>query len=134
MVKQLSTRTHTRTGGFTLIELLVVMAIIALLLAIAAPRYFSHLDRSKEAALKQTLNVMRDAIDKFHGDHDSYPDTLEELVTRRYLRRLPVDPLTESDNTWVALPPVSEHDRGNVYDVRSGAPGEDINGLPYSEW
>lgn len=126
--------TRFRSGGFTLIELLVVMAIIALLLAIAAPRYFTHLDRSKEAALKQTLNVMRDAIDKFHGDHDTYPETLEELVTRRYLRSLPVDPLTDSNTTWVTLPPASAHDRGNVYDVRSGASGEDPDGLPYSEW
>ena len=69
--------------GFTLIELMVVMAIIAVLLTIAAPRYFSHLDRAREATLRQTLAVVRDAIDKFHGDTSNYPDSIDELVARR---------------------------------------------------
>ena len=83
-------------AGFTLIELLVVMAIIATLLTIATPRYTGSLDRSKEVVLKQSLGVMRDAIDKFHGDSGHYPESLEELVTKRYLRKLPVDPITDS--------------------------------------
>ena len=81
--------------GFTLIELMVVMAIIAVLLTIAAPRYFNHLDRAREATLRQTLAVVRDAIDKFHGDTSSYPESLEELVTKRYLRAAPLDPINE---------------------------------------
>ena len=66
--------------GFTLVELLVVMAIIATLLSIVAPRYFHTLDRSKETVLRQDLNIIRDAIDKFHGDTGAYPENLEELV------------------------------------------------------
>ena len=66
--------------GFTLVELMVVMAIIALLLALALPRYFNHLETSRETILKQDLAVMRDAIDKYHGDRDRYPDSLGELV------------------------------------------------------
>ncbi len=124
-----------KTGrGFTLIELLVVLAIIAALLAIAAPRYFTSLDRAREAALRETLFVMRDAIDKYHGDTGRYPDSLGELVTKRYLRKLPPDPLTESTETWeVVLPPPGAAG-GHVYDVKSGAPGEGSDGVPFVDW
>lgn len=119
-----------RCGGFTLIELLVVMAIIATLLTIATPRYFSHLDRAREAALRETLFVMRDAIDKFHVDTGRYPTELDELVIRRYLRKLPLDPISESTDTWVLVSPPSEGATG-VWDIRSGAGGE---GRPYVDW
>ena len=119
-----------RCGGFTLIELLVVMAIIATLLTIATPRYFSHLDRAREAALRETLFVTRDAIDKFHGDTGRYPTELDELVTRRYLRKLPLDPISESTDTWVLVSPPGEGTTG-VWDIRSGAGGE---GKPYGDW
>ena len=117
-----------RRSGFTLIELMVVMAIIAMLLSIAAPRYFNHLDRAREAALRQTLVVMRDAIDKFHGDTGRYPADLEELVSRRYLARLPVDPVSDRRDTWVTVPLA---DAPGVWDVHSGAGGED---QPYADW
>lgn len=115
--------------GFTLIELLVVMAIIATLLTVATPRYFAHLDRAREAALRETLHVTRDAIDKFHADTGRYPTELAELVTKRYLRALPMDPITESTDTWViVLPP---GDGQGVYDLQSGATVED---KPYAQW
>lgn len=123
-----------RRRGFTLIELLVVIVIIATLLTIAAPRYFAHLDRAREATLRQTLAVMRDAIDKFHADTGSYPEGLDELVAKRYLRALPLDPVTESRDTWLALPPPTAAARGRLYDVRSGAPGNAADGTPYEEW
>lgn len=118
-----------RRRGFTLIELLVVMAIIATLLTIAAPRYFSHLDRAREAALRETLSVVRDAIDKFHADTGRYPAELDELVAKRYLRKLPVDPISESAGTWIIVPPPGGP--AGVWDVKSGAGGEE---LPYAEW
>lgn len=117
--------------GFTLIELIVVMAIVALLVAIATPRYFAYLERSKEAVLRADLAVMRDALDKFYGDHGRFPDSLDELVKRRYLRAVPVDPLTESATTWVAL---TDAARGGLYDVKSGAPGQDAQGVRYADW
>lgn len=120
--------------GFTLIELLVVLAIVATLLAIAAPRYFGSLDRARDAALRESLFVMRDAIDKYHGDTGRYPDSLDELVAKRYLRKLPPDPVTDSAETWVALPPPAGAAAGRVYDVKSGAPGNGADGLPYTEW
>jgi len=101
--------------GFTLIELIVVLTVLALLLTIAVPRYFSHIEHAKEATLKQDLSVMRDAIDKFHGDKGRYPDQLDELVSARYIRTIPVDPITESASTLA--PTVSAAGRvpfGNV--------------------
>lgn len=119
--------------GFTLIELLVVMAIIALLLALALPRYFKHLDSSRETILKQDLAVMRDAIDKYHGDTGRYPDSLDALVDARYLRALPVDPITERADSWQVVAP-SGDDAGAVYDIHSGAPGVGHDGSAYADW
>jgi general secretion pathway protein G len=120
--------------GFTLIELLVVMAIVATLLGIAAPRYFASLDRARDASLRETLFVMRDAIDKYYGDTGHYPDELAELVTKRYLRKLPSDSVTESADTWVVLPAPGDASQGRIYDVRSGATGNGADGSPYAEW
>lgn len=122
-----------RPAGFTLIELLVVMAIIATLLTIAVPRYFKSLDRSKEAVLRQDLNVMRDAIDKYYSDRGKYPAALADLVTRKYIRAIPVDPLTGKDNTWVTVAP-EDGAQGEVFDVHSGAPGKAADGTPYGSW
>jgi len=120
-----------RRRGFTLVELLVVMAIIATLLTIALPRYFGSVERSKEVALRQSLNTMRDAIDKFHADVGRYPEKLEELVEKRYIRAVPVDPITDSAETWVIVPVPNALAQGAVYDVRSGAKGNAIDGKPF---
>ena len=119
--------------GFTLIELLVVLSIIALLLAIAVPRYMGRLQSAKETALRQTLSVTREALDKFYGDTGKYPDDLAMLVTKKYLRSVPVDPITESNATWTIVPP-DNPDKGVVYDIHSGAEGNGHNGTPFKEW
>ncbi len=119
--------------GFTLIELLVVMAIIATLLTLAMPRYFKSIDRSKESALRADLRGMREAIDKYYGDTGKYPDTLDDLVTKKYLRSIPPDPMTGSDQTWVVVPP-EDPSEGGVYDIRSGEKGSDAEGKSYSDW
>ena len=111
------------------------MAIVALLISIAAPRDFAHVDRAREATLRQNLSVMRDAIDKFHADKARYPETFDELVTARYIRRIPVDPITESATTWtIEPPPLDAVSEGGVFDVRSGAPGAGSDGTPYTKW
>jgi general secretion pathway protein G len=121
------------SSGFTLIELLVVMAIIALLLTIALPRYWHSTDRAKEAVLKEDLAQIRIAIDQYHADRGKYPDRLEDLVERKYLRSVPRDPLTESTSSWVVVSP-SESTAGAVYDIKSGASGTASDGRNYSEW
>ena len=122
-----------RRSGFTLIELLVVMAIIALLLSLAIPRYFGSLERSKEAVLREDLFQLRDAIGKYYGDKGKYPESLEALASEKYLRKVPVDPITESTATWVIVPP-EDPQKGGVYDVKSGAQGKASDGSVYAEW
>ena len=119
--------------GFTLIELLVVLAIVSTLLLLVAPRYFSQVDASKEAVLRDNLRSTRDTIDKFYGDNGRYPETLAELVEKKYLRALPVDPITESAVTWQVVP-VPDGYKGAVYDIRSGAPGVARDGKNYADW
>lgn len=123
----------SRTRGFTLIELLVVLAIIATLLTIAVPRYFQNVDRSKEAALRQDLQIMRDALDKYYGDTGAYPGTLDDLVKRGYLRGIPEDPITQSKTSWRTQLPPTPGETG-VYDVKSGAKGTAMDGSRYDQW
>lgn len=120
-------------GGFTLVELLVVLAILATLLAIAAPRYLDGVDRAKEATLKTDLRVMREAIDKHRGDTGRLPDSLQALVTGRYLRDVPVDPLTDVATGWTVV----AHPDGvtpGVWDVRSSAAGTARDGTVFASW
>lgn len=122
-----------RTGaGFTLVELLVVLAIISLLLTIALPRYFSSIDKSKEVALRENLQVLRSGIDKYYADKGEYPASLADLVSQHYFRKVPMDPVTESATTW--LPQASaDADKPGVADIRSGAKGKTREGVPYEQ-
>ena len=127
--------TSRRSPGFTLIELIVVMAIVALLVSIAAPRYLQSVERAREATLRTSLAVMRDAIDRFAADRARYPDSLDELVATRYLRALPEDPITGQRSGWVVLAPAADSLLpGRLVDVRSGAAGRARDGALYAEW
>lgn len=126
-------RLNRQKSGFTLIELLVVMAVIATLLTLASPRYFASLEKSKEAVLRANLTLMRQTLDKYHGDKGRYPDALDELVVSKYLRSVPADPITQSSATWIIVPP-DPPAVGGVYDVRSGAKGIARDGSAYGEW
>ncbi|WP_375212927.1 type II secretion system protein [Aquabacterium sp.] len=119
--------------GFTLMEMLVVLAIVALLLTLATPRYFGSLEKSREVALKENLRVMRVTIDKFYGDKGRYPEALQELVEAGYLREVPMDPVTESASSWVAVPP-RQSDLQGVADVRSGASGQSRDGTAFASF
>jgi len=119
--------------GFTLIELLVVMAILAILLSIAAPRYFESEGRAKEAALRTDLRLLREAIDKYRADTGRLPSTLQSLADARYLRSIPMDPMTDATTTWVVAPHPDGVTQG-VFDVHSGAPGLGRDGTPYAAW
>jgi general secretion pathway protein G len=122
-----------KKSGFTLIELLIVLAVIATLLTIALPRYFSSLEKSREAVLQQNLALLRESLDKYHADKGKYPAALDELVSAKYLRSMPLDPITESHTTWISIPP-AQPEMGGVYDVRSGAEGIARDGREYQKW
>ena len=122
----------TRLRAFTLIELLVVLGIVALLLTLAVPRFFPSIDATRETILEENLRNTRAIIDQYKADTGRYPDSLEQLVEKKYLRELPMDPITESRETWIVEPPQDE-EQGEVGNVKSGAPGNDRKGKPYAE-
>ena len=122
-----------RRSGFTLIELLVVMAILATLLSIAAPRYFQSVERAKEATLRTDLRLLREAIDKYQADTGRLPDSLQQLVDQRYVRSVPVDPVTGEASDWLLVPHPDGATSG-VYDVRSGALGVALDGTSFAQW
>ncbi len=124
---------HAKLSGFTLIELLVVMTIIGMLLTLAVPRYFHSVDKSKETVLRENLAIMRDSLDKYYGDLGRYPDSLEDLVTKKYLRAIPIDPITQSAATWQIIAPEGLN-KGAVYDIKSGATEKALDGTAYADW
>lgn len=128
----------SRVRGFTLIELMVVMALIVILASIGLAVYTNSVTRAKESVLKEDLFRIRDGIDQYYSDKGKYPATLQDLVSDKYLRSIPVDPFTNSADTWREIP--SEPDPNNptaqpgVYDVRSGSERTAIDGTKYADW
>lgn len=127
-----------REGGFTLIELVIVMAIIAILASLAIPVFTSTIRNAKEAALKEDLHVMRNAIDSYTMDKGKAPQSLDDLVQAGYLREIPVDPMTQSRDTWVTstsdtYESVDESETG-INDVHSGSQDTGSDGQLYSTW
>jgi len=124
--------------GFTMIEVLVVVTLVVLLASMGMVQYANSVQRAREAVLKENLFRMRDSIDQYYADKTKYPASLQDLVSEDYLREVPVDPMTQSADTWVAVP--AESDPNNptaelgVYDVKSGADGVALDGSPYAEW
>jgi general secretion pathway protein G len=129
---------RTRQDGFTLVELLVVISLISLLAAMGMVQYRNSVRRTQEATLKTDLFHMRDAIDQYYADKNKYPATLDALVSDGYMRKIPVDPLTNSADTWQTVPaepdPANPSAEAGVYDVKSGAPGTSLDGSSYSDW
>ena len=127
-----TTVTGKRAAGFTFMELLVVLALIALLASVIAPVLTGSIGRAREAALKENLQVMRKSIDDYYGDRGEYPPDLDTLVKKRYLRRVPVDPLTDRADSWRLAK--AEHERGGVMDVHSGSDEQAGEGGYYRDW
>lgn len=119
--------------GFSMIELMVALVILATILSLAVPRYFSNLDAAKESVLREDLHILRDAIDKFYSDTGRYPETLDDLVKQRYMRTLPIDPYTQSSRSWVIVAPADPAD-GAVFDLHSAAPNKARDGTWFKDW
>ncbi len=129
-----TTPSWAKSYGFTLIELLVVLSIVAILLTLATPRYFQHLERAKVAVLRENLSTTRQAIDQFHADRGEWPESLEALVEAGYLRAIPRDPVLDSSDAWNLLPPPDlESGQGGVFDLKSTAEGAAQDGTPYAD-
>jgi general secretion pathway protein G len=127
-----------REAGFTIIELLVVLALISILATMGMAQYRNGQIHAREAVLKTDLFDLRDAIDQYYADKGMYPTTLDALVTDGYIRKIPVDPITNAADTWQTVP--SEPDPNNptasvgVYDVKSGSDQTALDGTPYNNW
>jgi general secretion pathway protein G len=124
---------YKKNKGFTLVELLVVLSILALLLTLAVPKYFTSIEKAKEATLKQDLNTLRESLDKYYADNGKYPNILEDLVEHKYIRKLPVDPITEKNSTWIFTPPEPPLE-GDIYDIHSGSKALAKDGTRYEDW
>lgn len=124
--------------GFTILELMVVMTIVVTLATIAMVQYRQSVQLAREAVLKDDLFKLRDAIDQYYADKNQYPPSLDDLVSAGYIRAMPKDPITNSTSTWQAVP--AEPEAGNpsitpgVYDVKSGAEQQAMDGTRYSDW
>jgi general secretion pathway protein G len=129
---------HARSGGFTLIEVLIVMALIVILASTGLALYTNSVTRTKEAVLREDLFRMRDAISQYYADRNNYPATLQSLVDDKYLRSVPVDPFTDSSDTWQVV--MADPDPSNptaeigVFDVKSGSDRTALDGSPYNDW
>lgn len=125
-----------RARGFTLMELLLVLMLIALLASLVMPVVTGSVHRARESTLKENLFTMRKALDDYYADNGGYPAELELLVQKRYLRKIPTDPVTERRDSWtlVRADDDGQGKGGGIIDVRSGSEEKDANGVPYKEW
>jgi general secretion pathway protein G len=130
--------TNRRRFGFTLIELMIVMAITAVLMAIAVPIYTRSIQRAKESVLKNNLFSLRTVIDEYTYDKQKAPQTLQDLVSDGYLRQVPMDPITGSNDSWKLIMEdaanTANQSQPGIFDVRSGSDLTSLEGTPYSEW
>lgn len=123
-------------AGFTLLELMIVVTIIGILATVSQPLFRGAVLQAREAALRENLYVLRDAIDKYYADNDKYPESLTDLVEKRYVRRIPKDPMTGSTETWQPILYTDEKSSqpAGIMDVRSGSDGVGSDGQKYSDW
>jgi general secretion pathway protein G len=145
-LSSVTVRRNPGCRGFTLIELMIVVSIIGILAAIAVPNYQWSVIKAKEAVLREALYNFRTTLDQFYADQGKYPDSLDDLKQKQYMRDIPKDPFTGNNTTWVTLEPppppptqgggnqAAVMEPGKVYDVKSGSDKVGTNGTPYNEW
>jgi general secretion pathway protein G len=138
LIRSGEARLRRLAKGFTLIELMIVMTIISILLAVAVPIYNKSIKRAKETVLRNNLFTLRTMIDEYTVDKQHAPQALDDLVSDGYLRQVPVDPITNNNQSWKIImedtPAGGDNQPPGIFDVRSGAEGNGLDGTPYSDW
>jgi general secretion pathway protein G len=124
--------------GFTFVELMVVVTIIVILISMAIPIYNKSVIKAKESVLKNNLFTLRSVIDSYTYDKQKAPQTLQDLVSEGYLQKVPIDPMTASNQTWRTImedasQSVNQSEPG-IFDVRSGSDKTSLDGTAYSDW
>ncbi len=131
-------RRHSLQRGFTLIELMVVISIIVILMSVAIPRYQASILRARETVLRDDLYTLRSVIDQYTLDKQKAPQSLQDLVESGYLKTLPIDPFTNSRETWVPVTDDSimspDQSQPGIVDVHSGSEQKSSEGSAYSSW
>src|ERR1700678_1494532 len=89
---------RSRRLGFTFVEMMVVITIIVILISIAIPIYQRSIVRARESVLRNNLFTLRTVIDHFTYDKEKAPQTLQDLITDGYLKKIPIDPITNTDH------------------------------------
>jgi general secretion pathway protein G len=124
--------------GFSLVELMIVLTIISIIVSIAVPLYQKSIVRAKESVLRNNLFTLRTVIDEYTYDKAKAPQALQDLVTGGYLRQVPIDPMTNSSDTWRLviedMMTATNQSEPGVFDVKSGSDKKALDGTSYSEW
>ncbi len=124
--------------GFTILELMIVLTIIAILVSIAIPMYQSVVLRSKETVLKDNLRSLRTVIDQYTADKKKAPQALQDLIDAGYFREIPIDPITDSRETWETVTDASisspDQTESGIVDVKSGSTAISSEGTAYNTW
>jgi general secretion pathway protein G len=122
--------------GFTLLELMIVLFIIVILAAVALPQYQKSVLKARETVLKDNLHTMRRMLDQYTADKGKLPQSLDDLVTEKYLREIPIDPMTEN-NEWdveIGEDINSVEGEQGIINVRSKSTDTATDGRAYNEW
>lgn len=134
MVGSASARPGEARAGFTLLEMMVVLTIIVTIVSIAVPFYSSAIVRARESVLRSNLLTIRSVIDQYTYDKEMPPQSLSDLVDEGYLREIPIDPITNSRETWELINETGPTGESGLFDVRSGSDKTSLAGTPYNEW
>ncbi|PWU12084.1 MAG: general secretion pathway protein GspG [Terriglobia bacterium] len=138
MVSRTQSGKHRGPRGFTFVELMVVITIIVVLVTMAIPIYQKSIVRAKESVLKNNLFTIRTVIDNYTYDKQKAPQSLQDLVSDGYLREIPVDPMTSSNQSWKVIMEDAtqsvDQSQPGIWDIRSGSDKMGLDGTPYSDW
>ena len=124
--------------GFSFVELMVVLTIVVIMITMAIPVYQRSIISAKESVLRNNLRTIRDVIDHYAYDKEKAPQSLQDLVSEGYLRGIPADPFTGSNQTWQTVMEEASQSVNNaepgIWDVHSGSDKMGLDGTPYSQW